>query len=235
MNDLSMRALGRRGFTLVVFAVLFLSSAGCSSLGRTERGGIIGAASGAVIGGVVGRATGSTTRGAIIGAAVGGAAGALIAARMKDKAEVLQERLPNANVEQVGEGILVTFESGILFGFDSSQPGPEARENLSRFADALSDMRDADVLVAGHTDSVGEEDYNYDLSLRRARATVDYLASQGIPLDHLRMAGLGESEPVTSNDTESDRQRNRRVEVAVYASEEMQENARWAYGDPRRR
>ena len=131
MNDLSMRALGRRGFTLVVFAVLFLSSAGCSSLGRTERGGIIGAASGAVIGGVVGRATGSTTRGAIIGAAVGGAAGALIAARMKDKAEVLQERLPNANVEQVGEGILVTFESGILFGFDSSRTrGPRESQQI---------------------------------------------------------------------------------------------------------
>ena len=94
---------------------------------------------------------------------------------MKNKAEVLQERLPNANVEQVGEGILVTFESGILFGFDSSQPGSAARENLSSFADALSDMRDTDVLVAGHTDSVGEEDYNNDLSLRRARAAVDYL------------------------------------------------------------
>ena len=231
MNDLNMRNPGRRSLMLMVLAVLFLSSASCSSLGRTERGGIIGAASGAVIGGVVGRATGSTARGAIIGAAVGGAAGALIAARMKDKAEVLQERLPNANVEQVGEGILVTFESGILFGFDSSQPGLEARENLSSFADALSDMRDADVLVAGHTDSVGEEDYNDDLSLRRARAAVNYLASQGIPLDHLSMAGLGESEPVTSNDTESGRQTNRRVEVAVYASEEMQENARRQGGD----
>ena len=72
----------------------------------------------------MGRATGSTARGAIIGAAVGGAAGALIASRMRDKVEILQERLPNAEVEQVSEGILVTFESGILFGFDSSQLRP---------------------------------------------------------------------------------------------------------------
>lgn len=223
--------VGRGAAAVCLSALLLLSNVSCSSLGRTERGAIIGAASGAVVGGAVGRATGSTARGAIIGAAVGGAAGAYIASRMEDKAEVLRDRLPNATVEQVGEGILVTFEGGILFGFDSSELRPQAREHLREFSDALSDMRDANVLVAGHTDSVGDEDYNYDLSLRRARAAVDYLDTQGIPLDHLHMAGLGESEPVATNETEAGRQENRRVELAVYASEEMQDEARERAGD----
>ena len=215
-----------RSCCLPVLGALLLSSTGCASLGKTERGAIIGAASGAVLGGAIGNATGSTTRGAIIGAAVGGAAGALIASRMKDKADLLRERLPNAAVEQVGEGILVTFEGGLLFGFDASELSPAAGTNLRRLVEALRDMRDADVLVAGHTDSVGEEDYNYDLSLRRARAAVDFLAAQGMSREHLRMAGLGESEPLATNETDAGRQQNRRVEVAVYASEEMREDAR---------
>jgi outer membrane protein OmpA-like peptidoglycan-associated protein len=145
---------------------------------------------------------------------------------MKDKTDLLRERLPNARVEQVGEGILVTFEGGLLFGFDSSELSPAAGDNLRRLAEALDDMPEADVLVAGHTDSVGNDDYNYDLSLRRARAAVDYLATRGMSRERLRMAGLGESEPLATNETEAGRQQNRRVEVAVYASEEMQEDAR---------
>lgn len=230
MKTLTTNSLPGRSVIAVILSVLLLSSASCSSLGQTERGAIIGAASGAVVGGAVGRATGSTSRGAIIGAAVGGAAGAIIASRMENTAETLRERLPNATVEEVGEGILVTFDGGILFDFDSSTLRSGARDDLSAFADALSDMRSANVLVAGHTDSVGSEEYNYDLSLRRAQSAVDYLASQGHPRDHLRMAGLGETEPVATNETEAGRQQNRRVELAVYASEEMQEEARQEAG-----
>lgn len=226
MNTLTTDGRPGRAFIFVTLSALLLSSASCASLGQTERGAIIGAASGAVVGGAVGRATGSTARGAIIGAAVGGAAGAYIASRMENTAETLRERLPNATVEEVGEGILVTFDGGILFDFDSSNLRSGARTDLASFADALSDMPDANVLVAGHTDSVGDEDYNYDLSLRRAESAVNYLNSQGLPEEHLQMAGLGESEPVATNETEEGRQQNRRVELAVYASEEMQEEAR---------
>lgn len=223
---------GRPGRALIIVALsaLFLSLPSCSSLGQTERGAIIGAASGAVVGGAVGRATGSTARGAIIGAAVGGAAGAIIASRMRNTAETLRQRLPNATVEEVGEGILVTFDGGLLFDFDSSNLRAGARTDLASLAEALSDMRTANVLVAGHTDSVGDEDYNYDLSLRRARSAVDYLNSQGHPLEHLQMAGLGESEPVATNETAEGRQQNRRIELAIYASEAMQEEARRGAG-----
>lgn len=226
MDALTNRHGPRAGFVAAALAALLLSSTGCSSLGRTPRGAIIGAASGAVVGGAVGRAAGSTARGAIIGAAVGGAAGAYIASRMEDTAETLDERLPNATVERVGEGILVTFDGGLLFGFDSSELRPAARQNLQELARALSDMPDANVLVAGHTDSRGDDDYNYDLSLRRAQSATDYLASVGLQRDHLRLAGLGETEPIASNETDEGRQQNRRVELAIYAGEEMQEEAR---------
>lgn len=217
-----------RSVGALVLATSFLAS-GCS-LGRTEKGAIIGAGTGAVVGGAIGKVAGSTTRGVIIGAAVGGAAGALIASRMDDKADVLAERLPNAKVERVGEGILVTFDGGLLFDFNSAALRPEARERLTSLVRSVSDMPDVEVLVAGHTDSVGEEDYNYDLSQQRAQSAADHLMSVGMNPDHVNLTGLGESEPLATNETPTGRQQNRRVEVALYASEDMQNAARRAVG-----
>jgi len=218
----------RTGLTLVALLALLPLVQGCS-LSSTSRGAIIGAAGGAAVGGAIGKAAGSTTRGAIIGAAVGGAAGAYIGSRMDDRADVLRERLPGAEVERVGEGILVTFPGGLLFDFDSAELRPDARENLSRLASSVEDM-DVDVLVAGHTDSVGGADYNYDLSRRRARSAADHLIARGLPSDHVLLTGLGETEPVATNETDAGRQQNRRVEVAIYASEEMRERARERVG-----
>ena len=217
-----------RSVGALALTILFLAS-GCS-LGRTEKGAIIGAGTGAVVGGAIGKVAGSTTRGVIIGAAVGGAAGALIASRMEDKAEVLAERLPGAKVERVGEGILVTFDGGLLFDFNSSALRPEAQQRLTSLVRSLSDMPDIEVLVAGHTDSVGDEDYNYDLSQQRAQSATNHLIAVGMNPDHVSLAGLGESEPIATNDTAEGRQQNRRVEVALYASEDMQEAARRTVG-----
>ena len=111
--------------------VSLMSMTGCASLSQTQEGAIIGGAVGTVLGGVIGNQTGSTARGAIIGAAVGGAAGALIGRQMDQQAETLEDELPGATVERVGEGIQVTFDSGILFGFDSYSLRDAARENLS--------------------------------------------------------------------------------------------------------
>lgn len=222
--------VGRRTRLVLVplLALLFPLAQGCS-LGTTEKGAIIGAAGGAAAGGAIGKVAGSTTRGAIIGAAVGGAAGAYIGNRMEDKARILRDRLPEANVERVGEGILVTFPGGLLFDFDSSELRSGARRDLGRLANSVNDM-DVDVLVAGHTDSVGDEDYNYDLSLRRARSAADHLMAEGLAEDHVLLTGLGEEEPVATNETEAGRQENRRVEVAIYASEEMRQEAREQVG-----
>jgi outer membrane protein OmpA-like peptidoglycan-associated protein len=179
-----------------------------------------------VVGGIIGHATGSTARGAIIGAAVGGTAGALIGRRMDKRAEELARQLPDAKVSRVGEGIAVTFENGILFPFDSSELLPDARTNLRRLADQLQDEARTDVMIVGHTDSQGTDEYNQRLSERRARAAAEYLADQGVSSARLRSTGRGEREPIESNATESGRQQNRRVEVAIYANRAWREDAR---------
>ena len=210
-----------RSRALIAFALLpawWLSA--CASLSGTQEGAVIGAGAGAVIGGVVGNQTGSTARGAIIGAAVGGAAGALIGRQMDQQAATLEDELPGATVERVGEGIQVTFASGILFDFDSYVLRAEARENLSNLAASLNRYPDSEVLIAGHTDSRGEDAYNQRLSENRSGAARSYLTQQGVDATRIRAVGLGETEPVASNDTDAGRQENRRVEVAIFASEE---------------
>lgn len=218
--------------TISVLTLAVLAAPGCASLNRTEEGALIGVAAGAAVGAAVGSTGGSTTKGAIIGAVLGGAAGALIGRRMDQKAEELARRLPDASVERVGEGILITFDSGILFDFDSSGLKDQARSNLAALANSLSDMEDdAVLLVAGHTDSRGSDSYNQALSERRAQAAAAYLMEAGMNPDQLRTMGLGESEPVADNDTDAGRAENRRVEVAVYASESYREQVQRRVGD----
>ena len=206
--------------------LLSLGSAGCSSLSKTQSGALIGAGAGGALGAVIGNAAGSTAKGAIIGAVVGGAAGAIIGSRMNDRAETLERELDNATIERVGEGILVTFDSGILFGFDSSDLQAAARNNLSDLARVLAeDADDYELLVAGHTDDSGSAAYNQALSERRAAAASDFLATQGISGARIRIQGLGEMEPVASNETSAGQEANRRVEVAIFASAEYRNEA----------
>ena len=216
----------RDGITLALVTLLSLAGTGCSSLSNTQRGALIGAGAGGAVGAVVGNAAGSTAKGAIIGAVVGGAAGAIIGSRMNDRAETLERELDNATIERVGEGILVTFDSGILFGFDSSTLRAQAQNNLSDLARVLADdSDDYELLVAGHTDASGAAAYNETLSERRASAASDFLATQGIPATQIRLVGLGEVEPVASNETPAGQEANRRVEVAIFASAEYRDEA----------
>ena len=220
-----MQPLIHRSFTLFTLALLVgsLSLSGCASLSNTEKGAAAGAAGGAVVGGVIGNAAGSTAKGAIIGAILGGAAGAIIGQQMDKQAAELEKDLEDVEIERVGEGIQITFNSGILFDFDAAGLRTEARENLSTLAQSLQDYPNTELTVVGHTDSRGAGDYNQDLSLRRASSTVGYLVTQGVPRDRITILGKGETEPVASNDTEAGRQQNRRVEIAIYASEEYRE------------
>jgi len=197
---------------------------GCAR--NAQRGAAVGAGGGAVVGGVIGAVSGSTAKGAIIGAAVGGAAGAIIGDQMDRRAREIDRDIPGAEVERVGEGILVTFESGILFGFDSVNIQPQGRENLQTLAANLDKYPDTDLLVVGHTDDVGADSYNQTLSERRARSAADYLVSQGVSRSRIQTSGRGEVEPVGENTTESGRQANRRVEIAIYANEQLQQRAR---------
>ncbi|MDH5588760.1 MAG: OmpA family protein [Gemmatimonadota bacterium] len=215
----------KHGLLAMLTLATSLHLAGCATLmpeGETqaEEGAVIGAASGAVIGGIIGNRSGSTAKGAILGAVVGGAAGALIGSRMDEQADDLESRLENAKVERVGEGIQVTFDSGLLFGFDSSDLLPASRDNLARLAASLQDYPDTDVVIIGHTDSRGTDSYNQSLSERRAQVAANHLVASGLSGARVRPLGLGETEPVASNETDAGRQENRRVEVAIFASEE---------------
>jgi len=191
----------------------------CASLNKKEEGAIIGASAGAAVGGVIGNQTGSTARGAIIGAAVGGAAGAIIGHQMDQQAKELSQNIKGATVERVGEGIQVTFASGLLFAFDSDSIQAAAGTNLRELASSLQKYPESQLLIVGHTDNVGDAYYNQRLSERRANSAATYLASQGVARSRLAASGKGESEPVTTNQTDAGRQKNRRVEVAIYASE----------------
>jgi outer membrane protein OmpA-like peptidoglycan-associated protein len=202
-----------------------LVSSGCASLNKKETGAIIGATAGAAAGAAVGRANGSTAKGAIIGAAVGGTAGAVIGHQMDQQAKELKQNIPGAVVERVGEGLQVTFESGLLFDYDSDVLRAPAKQNLSSLASSLDKYPGTDLLIVGHTDAQGSDSYNMTLSERRAAAAANYLVSQGVSRERLRSTGRGESEPVASNDTETDRQKNRRVEVAIYANETLKAKA----------
>jgi len=207
-------------------AALAVAATGCASWGKTEKGAVIGAAGGGALGALIGHKTGSTVRGALIGAVVGGAAGALIGRKMDQQAEVLARELPpGTKVSRVGEGIAVTFESGVLFPFDSAELKPEARDNLRKLARTLGDNARTEVLIVGHTDSTGRPEYNQELSERRARSAADYLSQQGVARARLRTEGRGEDEPIAGNDSEDDRQQNRRVELAIYADQQWQEEA----------
>ena len=209
--------------TVLTLAMLVPFAAGCSSLSQTQRGAVIGAAGGGAVGAVVGSATGSTARGAIIGAAVGGAAGAIIGRQMQKQAEELAADLENAKVEQVGEGVLVTFDSGLLFDFDSDAVKGAAAENLRTLANSLNKYPESELLIVGHTDSRGADSYNQGLSERRAASARAYLSSQGVSTSRIRTSGRGEVEPIASNETDAGRALNRRVEVAIFASDEYRE------------
>jgi len=208
---------------LILLAAQMLVSCKASN---TTKGGAIGAGVGGVIGGVIGHQSDNTVVGAIIGAAVGGTAGALIGRHMDKQAEELKNDLKGATVERVGEGIIITFDSGLLFDLDSYQLKQATKSNLDQLAKTLNKYEDTNILIEGHTDSSGENDYNQKLSEKRAREVENYLASQQVKGSRITTEGYGEEQPLTSNETEAGRSSNRRVEVAIYANEEMKKLAK---------
>ena len=214
----SYRATARAWGSTALIAVALVSAA-CASASRQEKGAVIGTVAGATVGSVIGNSTGSTARGAIIGAVVGGTAGAIIGHQMDQQAKELTFEIPGAIVERVGEGIQVTFASGILYDLDSDVIRPEAGLNLETLARSLKKYPNTLLLIVGHTDALGSTAYNQDLSARRASSAARYLATQGLPASRTQTSGKGESEPLAANGTEAGRQLNRRIEVAIFAGE----------------
>lgn len=204
--------------TLLVTGLIGLS---CKTMNKTEKGAIIGGASGAAIGAVIGRASGNTALGALIGVTVGGATGAIIGRKMDKQAEEIKNSVPGAKVYRVGEGIIVEFNSKILFAFDKSDLNANSNENLDKLTAILIKYPDTDIEIQGHTDNSGTNKYNMALSKRRASSVSSALNKSGIASNRLNTKGYGETAPNYTNETEEGRAQNRRVEFLITANEKM--------------
>ncbi|OQP63454.1 hypothetical protein A3860_24230 [Niastella vici] len=212
--------------TLTSIAAVAIILGGCKSMNKTQKGAIIGTAGGGAVGAVIGKAAGNTALGAIIGATVGGVTGAVIGHKMDKQAKEIENKVPGAKVERVGEGINVEFNEKILFGFDRSDLNASASGNLDKLAAILKEYPDTDIEVQGHTDSKGTDDYNMKLSERRASSVANYLRGKGVSSGRIKTKGYGESAPVASNETDAGRAQNRRVNFLITANEKMKEDAR---------
>ena len=198
---------------------------GCKNMSKSQKGVLIGAGAGGAVGAGIGKAAGNTALGAIIGATVGGVAGGIIGKKMDKQAEEIS-KIPGAEVKRVGEGINVTFEEGVLFGYDRFDITSSAETKLEQLAEILNKYPDTYVLVEGHTDSKGTDNYNETLSEKRALAVSDELRDKNVKSKRIKTAWYGETQPKYSNETEASRAKNRRVEFAIYANEELIEKAK---------
>ncbi|MEO5646919.1 MAG: OmpA family protein [Chitinophagaceae bacterium] len=211
---------------LVISLAAIVVMAGCNSMTKTQKGAVIGTAGGGAIGAIIGKASGNTAMGAIIGATVGGVTGAIIGKKMDKQAEEIQNQVPGAKVERVGEGIVVEFNDKILFAFNSASLSSAAQASLDKLVNVLSKYPDTNLEIAGHTDSKGTDEYNLNLSDKRAGSVSSYISSKGVASNRVTTKGYGESVPKYSNDTEDGRSQNRRVEFLISANEKMKEDAR---------
>ncbi|NNE09014.1 MAG: OmpA family protein [Gemmatimonadetes bacterium] len=209
-----MRRLTAFGMAFILVIALF----GCT---RTQKGGTLGAGAGALLGGLIGKASGNTAAGTIAGAAVGGAVGAHVGHYMDEQAKEMDEALANAKVERVDEGIVVTMDSGILFDVNKSDLRPAAKSELDKLSTVLLEKDKTNILVVGHTDSDGSDEYNLKLSEQRASSVRSYLVAKGVTVDRMTMQGKGEMDPVAPNDSPEGKQLNRRVEMIFTASDEL--------------
>jgi outer membrane protein OmpA-like peptidoglycan-associated protein len=217
-----------RRFGVIVLCVVFAIGviAGCGSMKKRDQGVIIGAAGGAAAGGAIGHAAGNTALGAILGAVIGGAAGAYIGNYMDKQAAEIERDIEGARIERVGEGIKITFASGILFDVDRSNLQSEAQKNLAELAVILNKYPETEILVEGHTDATGGDDHNMDLSIRRAQSVATYLGGKGVVPVRFTVMGYGEDQPIATNEDSAGRSANRRVEIAIFANDKLKSAAK---------
>jgi outer membrane protein OmpA-like peptidoglycan-associated protein len=193
---------------------------------NAQKGAVIGASSGGAAGGAIGYKAGNTAIGAIAGAAIGGVAGGYIGKYMDKQAAEMKSQVKDVQVERVGEGITLNFDSALLFDFGKSDLRSETKTNLDKLADILKKYPDTNIVVEGNTDSVGSEESNQKLSEQRAQAVGNYLVSINVSHSRLTTVGYGETQPTDTNATAGGRQANRRVEIAIIANDKLKEQAK---------
>lgn len=226
-----LKSVGMKSLALLM-AVGFLSGnvsiaqSEKKKLNKTQKGAIVGASGGAVVGAIFGQKKGNTAVGAILGATVGGAAGAVIGRRMDKRAEEIKRQMPDAQVERVGEGIKVSLGSDILFDTDSYALKSATKQQLINFAQTLNKEEDTNIVVEGHADATGSAEHNLALSKQRADAVANFLEAKGVKTSRVDEKGYGEAQPIADNSTATGRQKNRRVDIAVFANKQMQSDAK---------
>jgi outer membrane protein OmpA-like peptidoglycan-associated protein len=144
---------------------------------------------------------------------------------MDKQAAEMERDLEGAKVERVGEGIKITFDSGLLFDVNKAELKQASRDNLTRLATILNKYPDTNILLEGHTDSDGSEEWNLELSRLRAQSVSNFLAGKQVLEPRFTIMGYGESQPIASNDTRQGKAQNRRVEVAIYANDKLKKTA----------
>ena len=213
---------------------IILSSAivlsGCSSMSNAVKGGLIGGGAGAAIGAGVGALIGHNAKSAAIGAGIGTAVGAttgVIIGKKMDKAAAQAAAIEGARVDSIRDAnnlkaVKVTFDSGILFQTGKSTLNAASKAALTKFAKILVDNPTMDIAIMGHTDNVGSLEVNQKLSQDRAQSVADFLKTQNVPASQFKeIVGKNFAEPVADNKTAAGKKANRRVEVYMYASAKM--------------
>ena len=225
------RKLSVFGLSLATSAMLFASCSTIQNTSNTTRGAVIGTAAGAGVGAAIGGKAGNTAVGAIAGAVIGGAAGTLIGRKMDNQAKEIENEVAGAEVIKAEEGIIVKFDQGILFDFNSTALKSTAQTNIAKLVETLNKEPDTDILVLGHTDNVGTLAANQKVSEGRAKSVRDYAVSQGLAASRIKTEGKNYSEPIEDNDTDAGRAANRRVEIVIVANDKMQEDAKREAGE----
>ena len=210
---------------LMIFAactiVMAGSLQGCSTtnpysgeqqVSKATTGAAVGAATGALIGAVAGKG-----KGALIGAGAGALAGGAVGYYMDQQEAKLRAQLQGTGVSvtRIGDDIVLNMPGGITFQSDSADLRPDFFDVLNSVVLVLNEYSSTNIEVIGHTDSTGSADYNQRLSEKRAATVGGYLESAGVAQPRIRIIGLGESQPIATNDSAEGRQQNRRVELRL--------------------
>ena len=227
-------------FGLILFTiVLAISLTNCKAIqnaNNKQKGAVIGATGGAILGAIIGNNVGKGGNGelgAVIGGVVGGGAGILIGNKMDKQAQKIEEEIPGAKVERVDDGIVVTFDenSGVYFDTAKYNVNAKSQTNLDKLVSVFKEYPDTNILVVGHTDSVGTEESNMILSKNRAYAVTNYLTGKGLSAERFTTNWFGESQPMNDNATAEGRAKNRRVNVAIVPNEKMIDEAKKQAGN----
>ncbi|MFQ3237857.1 MAG: outer membrane protein OmpA-like peptidoglycan-associated protein [Olleya marilimosa] len=220
----------------VAMAFSFTNCSSVKNANNKQKGGVIGATGGAILGAIIGNNVGKGGNGelgAVIGGVVGGGAGILIGNKMDKQAQKIEEEIPGATVERVDEGIVVTFDenSGVYFDTAKYNVNGASQETLNKLVAVFKEYPDTNILVVGHTDSVGSEENNMTLSKNRAYAVTNYLTNQGLSSSRFTTNWFGETQPTNDNTTAEGRAKNRRVNVAILPNEKMINDAKMQSGE----